>query len=167
MASALTRWEPYNDLVNIRSLMERVFGQPIGGQPALAGEDLDSGSFGMNVYENGDSLVVEAAVPGVDPKDVDISVDDDVLTIRGESHEEVEHKEDQWLRREFRRGSLHRQLRLPPTIDAEQAQAKFENGLLRLTFPKKPEARSRSLKITPEGVRSGATEAPNRNQDRQ
>jgi HSP20 family protein len=62
---------------------------------------------------------------------------------------------EEGLRRELRYGSFQRQLRLPPTVDAEKAQATFEHGVMKLTLPKKPEARSRSFKITPQGVIEG------------
>jgi HSP20 family protein len=142
----------------MRTMMDRLFDQSLGRFPALArtGEELGSATLGLDVYETGDDLVVKAAVPGVDPKDVDISVDDDILTIKGEFDQRDEVNEDGWMRRELRYGSFHRQLRLPPTVDAEKAQATFENGVMKLTLPKKPEARSRSFKITPQGVIEGA-----------
>jgi HSP20 family protein len=142
----------------MRTMMDRLFDQSLGRFPALArtGEELGSATLGLDVYETGDELVVKAAVPGVDPKDVEISVDDDILTIKGAFEQRDEVNEDGWLRRELRYGNFHRQLRLPPTVDAEKAQAQFENGVMKLTLPKKPEARSRSFKITPQGVIEGA-----------
>jgi HSP20 family protein len=157
MATSLTRWDPFSEMGAMRTMMDRLFDTSFGRFPVLArsGEDLGTATLGLDVYETGDEFVVKAAVPGVDPKDVDIAIDDDVLTIKGEFSQRDEVNDEGWLRRELRYGSFHRQLRLPPTVDAEKAQASFEHGVLKLTLPKKPEARARSLKITPQGVIEG------------
>ena len=156
MASNITRWDPMTEMANMRSLMDRLFDQSFGRFPAFrSGEEFGTSSIGLDVYETGNEYVVNAQIPGVDPKDVDISVDDDVLTIKGDFQHKEDVNDDQYLRREIRSGHFERSLRLPPTVDAERAQASFEHGMLRLTLPKKPEARSRSLKITPQGVIEG------------
>lgn len=158
MATSLTRWDPFAEMGAMRSMMDRLFDTSLGRFPVLArtGEDLGTATLGLDVFETGDEFVVKAAVPGVDPKDVDISVEDDVLTIRGEFNQRDEVNDEGWLRRELRYGSFNRQLRLPPTVDAEKAEATFEHGVLKLTLPKKAEARARSFKITPQGVIEGA-----------
>jgi HSP20 family protein len=154
MATTLTRWDPFGELANMRSVMDRMFNQPLGRFPALrnAGEDLGAASLGLDVIETNEEYVVKAAIPGVDPKDVDIQVDDDVLTIKGEFQQKDEVNEENYLRRELRYGSFQRSLRLPPTVDAEKAAAVFEHGVLKLTLPKKAEAKAKSIKITPTGV---------------
>jgi len=152
MATALTRWDPAADFAAMRNVMDRLFEQPLARLPFRNGEDLGMSSLSLDVVETGDTFVIKAAVPGVNPSDVEISVDDDILSIRGEFNQQEESSEESYLRREIRYGSFHRQLRLPPTVEAEKAEAHFENGLLKLTLPKKPEARARSIKITPNGV---------------
>ena len=143
----------------MRNLMDRLFDQSFGRLPSMrGGEDLGPSSLGLDVIENGDNFVVKAAVPGVDPKDVEISVEDDILSIKGEFEKKEETNEENYLRRELRYGSFQRTLRLPPTVDAEHAEAHFENGLLKLTLPKKAEARARSIKITPNGVIEGESQ---------
>lgn len=163
MATALTRWDPAADFAAMRNVMDRLFDQPFTRLPFRGSEDLGATSLTLDVVETGENFVVKAAVPGVDPKDVEISVDDDVLTIRGEFNKQEESSDESYLRREIRYGSFQRQLRLPPTVDAEKAQAAFENGLLKLTLPKKPEARARSIKITPQGVIDAAAESNSQN----
>ncbi len=156
MANALTRWDPAGDFAAMRNVMDRLFDQGVGRFPTLRNsEDFGPATLTMDVVETGESFVVKAAVPGVDPKDVDISVDEDILTIKGEFSHREEKEEENYLRREIRSGSFQRQLRLPPTVDPEKAEAAFEHGLLTLTLPKKPEARARSIKITPNGVIEG------------
>lgn len=159
MASNLMRWDPFAELQTFRSAMDRQFEQLFGRvAPGRNGEDLASHSLGLDVVESNDAFVVRAAIPGIDPKDVEININDDVLTIAGEVHAEEEQKDQTYVRRELRWGSFQRSLKLPPTIDAEKASAKFEHGMLELSLPKRPEARSRSLKITPQGVIEAATE---------
>lgn len=164
MATTLTRWDPFSELASMRGMFDRLFDSPFPRLAQRAGEEIEATTLGMDVYETGNEFVVKASIPGVDPKDVEITVEDDVLTIKGESKHEEEVKEDQYVRRELRYGSFHRVLRLPPTVEAEKADARFENGILKLTLPKRPEARARSLKITPQGVIEGekapAPEAP-------
>ena len=151
MATALTRWDPAAELANMRSVMDRVLDQSFGRLPAVFrnGEELGPATLGLDVYETSESFVVKTAVPGIAPEKVDISIDDDVLSIRGEHEEGTESGDENYLRRELRWGSFQRSLRLPPTVDADNADARFEHGVLTLTLPKKPEARARSIKITP------------------
>ena len=163
MPSTVTRWDPAAEVASMRGLMDRLFDQSFGRFPAFrnGGEEFGVTTLGLDVFETNDAFVIKAAVPGVDPKDVDISVDDDILTIRGEFQQRDEAKDDQYLRRELRYGAFQRALRLPPTVDAERADAQFEHGVLKLTLPKKQEARARTIKITPQGVVEGQTETSN------
>lgn len=156
MATTLTRWDPSADFAAMRNVMDRLFDQPLNRLPFRGGEDLGNSTLSLDVVENGDTYVIKAAVPGVDPKDVEISVEEDILTIRGEFNKQEETTEETYLRREIRSGSFLRQLRLPPTVEPEKAQASFEHGMLTLSIPKKAEARARSIKITPQGVIEGA-----------
>lgn len=160
MATTLTRWDPFSELASMRSVMDRLFDQSIGRFPALrnGGEDLGAATLGLDVFETNDDYVVKAAIPGVDPKDIDIQVEDDVLTIKGEFQHKDEVNEDSYLRRELRYGTFQRSLRLPPTVDAEKATAAFEHGVLKLTLPKKAEAKAKTIKITPTGVLEAASQ---------
>ena len=163
MPSSLQRWDPMADLAGARQLMDRIFEQSFGRPVFRAndGDEFQPTTLGLDVYETGNEYVVKASIPGVDPQDVDIAVEDDVLSIRGEFNQKEEVKDEQFLRRELRYGHFSRSLRLPPTVDAEHARADFEHGVLKLTLPKKAEARARSIKITPQGVIEGEhTEQP-------
>ena len=158
MATTLTRWDPFNELANMRGVMDRIFDQSVGRFPAFrsSSEDLGPATLGIDIYETPAEYVVKAAVPGIDPKDIDISVEDEVLTIKGEYRQENDITEESYLRRELRSGAFQRTLRLPPTVAVENATANFEHGVLKLSLPKKAEARARSIKITPAGVLEGA-----------
>ncbi len=150
MATTLTRWDPFAELGTLRQMMDRMFESftrmPIW-RPSEDG--LEVATLPVDVIETKDAYIVKAAVPGVDPKDVHIEVDEDVLTIRGEFAEEAEHEDHNVIRRELQYGAFQRSLRLPPTVDVERAEAKFEHGMLQIRLPKKPEARARTIRITP------------------
>ncbi len=154
-STTFARRDPFSEMTTLRHAMDRVFAPAFLRFPAVRGagsEDLGTNGLGLDIYETNDELVVKAAVPGVDPANVDISVDDDVLTIKGSYQTQDETKNEQYHRRELRSGSFERALRLPPTVDPANATATFENGLLKLTLPKKQEARAKTFKITPLGV---------------
>ncbi|MEX2081662.1 MAG: Hsp20/alpha crystallin family protein [Dehalococcoidia bacterium] len=156
--TSLTRWDPFQELAGMRTALDRMFDQPFPRMPAFfrgSGEELGGQHLSVDVRESADAYVVEAAVPGIDPKDLDIQVEDDVLTIKGEFRHEDETQESEYLRRELHWGAFERSLRLPPTVDAEQAKAEFTHGKLTLTLPKRPEARAKTIKITPAGVIEG------------
>ncbi|HKS90822.1 MAG TPA: Hsp20/alpha crystallin family protein [Tepidiformaceae bacterium] len=153
MPTSLTRWDPFAEFASMRTAMDRLFDQRFGRFPALrANEDLGPATLGLDVYETDGSYVVKAAVPGVSPDQLDISVEDDVLSIKGSFEQKDESQDETYLRRELRSGSFERTLRLPPTVDAERADAEFDRGMLKLTLPKREEAKARSIKITPRPV---------------
>lgn len=160
MVTTLTRWDPFAELGTLRQMMDRMlegFSRMPLWRPSEDG--LEAATLPVDVVETKDAYIVKAAVPGVEPKDVHIEVDEDVLTIRGEFAHEEEHEGQSVIRRELQYGPFQRSLRLPPTVDVDRAEASFEHGMLRLTLPKRPEARARTIRITPvvEGERKEAS----------
>jgi HSP20 family protein len=105
------------------------------------------GGPAMDAYEEGDDLVIEAHLPGLKPEDIDINVDRGILTISGKTESEEEKRERHYLLREKRSGRFSRSLQLPATYRTEQCHASFENGVLRLVFPKAEEAKPRRIQI--------------------
>ena len=101
----------------------------------------------INLYESGDSVVVEAAVPGMKPEDLEITVVGDVLTIKGQTRREQEHKQASVHRQEWRYSSFERSLTLPSLVNADAAQTEFENGVLSLRLPKVEAAKAKRLEI--------------------
>ena len=101
----------------------------------------------MDVYEENDNVVVEATLAGIKPENVSINVHDDVLTLEGKRETSSEIDEKNYYRKEVRSGSFHRAVVLPVAVQADKAQADFENGLLKIILPKQEEARSKSIKI--------------------
>jgi HSP20 family protein len=108
----------------------------------------------VEVSETDDAVEVKASLPGIKPEEVDVSVHNDVLTIKAEHKEERTEGEEKpeegkrtFYRRELRYGAFHRQLTLPVSVDADKAEAAFENGLLTLRLPKAEEHRPKQIKI--------------------
>jgi HSP20 family protein len=149
--SNLMRWDPFED---IRSLRHRMFDDFFRGPRFLPWEAAEY-TFPLDVYETEDSLVVKAALPGMRPEDVDISVSGDVLTIKGESKTEEEVKRENYHRRELRYGSFARSVPLPTRVDHNKAEAVFEQGVLTVTMPKAEELKAKTIKVKPRPVIEG------------
>jgi HSP20 family protein len=125
--------------------MERFFKEEF---PSLAPEKISGFVPSVDVYEKDNNVIVESPLAGVDSKDVDISVEDSVLTIKGESKKEKEVDEENFYRKEIRRGSFYRKVALPAPVVSEKAKATSENGVLKIILPKKPgEKKEKSTKI--------------------
>lgn len=101
----------------------------------------------IDVYEEKDNVVVEATLAGIKPQDVEINVHDDVLSIEGKRETSSEIDEKNYYRKEVRSGSFHRSIVLPASVQADKAQADFENGLLKVILPKEAKAKVKNIKI--------------------
>src|SRR4030042_3038458 len=147
--SSIVRWEPFGNVRVLHRHMDRLFGpRSRAWEPAELG-------FALDVYENDDALVVKGALPGVRPDEVDISVTDGVLTIKGETKSEEETKDGSYHRRELRYGAFARSVALPTLVDHDKAEATFENGILTVSLPKAEEGKPKSIKIAAHGVTEG------------
>jgi HSP20 family protein len=147
MADQLSRWEPFRDMVTLREAMNRLFEEGLvrpweGFQAPAPGVSLP-----VDIYEKENELVIKAAVPGVGPDDLDITITGDVLNIKGELSEQDEVAEEHYHRREFRYGSFCRSVRLPVEVDVNQVDATFKDGILTMTFPKPEEKRPKSIAV--------------------
>jgi HSP20 family protein len=145
----LTRWDPFGEMLSLRQAMDRLMEDAFVA-PARRlgiGEAGQDGGLDLDLYEEDDDLVVTASLPGVKSEDVDVSVQGDVLTIRGETRSEQESGRGRWHRRERTYGSFQRRITLPCTVNTEKAEARFENGILTLRLPKAEEAKERRIRI--------------------
>ena len=147
----IDRYSPFGRAASLRQMMDRLledaFVMPPEGGEGWGGPALD-------VYEEGDTLVVEAHLPGIKPDDLDVNVERGVLTISGKTESEQERKERNYLLRERRSGRFARSLQLPATYQTENCRADYEGGVLRLTFPKAEEAKPRRIPIGGGGQRT-------------
>jgi HSP20 family protein len=101
----------------------------------------------LDVAEDGDNIVVRATVPGVDPSDIQVNIEEGVLTISAETAGGNEVKEESYLLRERRTGSYRRSIRLPDAMDAEKAESSYRHGVLTVTFPKQEAKKSRRIEV--------------------
>ncbi len=140
------RTNPFGELISLRAAMDRLFEDSFirPGTAASGGRGL-----AMDMYSTPDSFVVEAALPGVKPEDVSVTVLGDILTISSNTSGEQTREDEGYSYREIRRGSYTRTVTLPNALKTDAATATFENGLLRLSFPKAEEAKPRQIQITP------------------
>jgi len=143
---AIDRWDPFSEAVSLRdamnSLLQESFIRP-GSRLAQDG----SASLPLDVSETENDFVIKASLPGVNPDDVQITVQGDTLTIRGENKFEEEKKGEHWHLRERRFGTFQRSLVLGSPVVADKAQAHYEHGVLTLTLPKAEESKPRQIKI--------------------
>ena len=102
----------------------------------------------IDVYEDKDNVLVETPLPGIDPDKVNISVENDVLTIEGSSEKKSELDEKNYYRREVRSGSFHRSVALPASVKGEGASAEYKNGVLKITIPKEERAKPKQIRIS-------------------
>ena len=137
---ALIRWRrPTSYLPSVVEDMNRVFDDLVT-RPFSLLEPIEWRGPAVDVYETDDEVVVQAELPGVKKDDVQLHIEGEVLTLRGESQEVQEAKEDGHYRREIRRGSFHRQIHLPMPVKREEITAKYEDGILTVRAPKALEA---------------------------
>jgi HSP20 family protein len=127
--TSLTRWQPSRDLVSLREAMDRLFEEsfvrPWGRWLSPAGDE----TLAVDMYATDENVVVKAAIPGVKPEDIDISITGDTLNIKGETRAKEEIAEERYIRRECRYGAFSRSLLLPTSVVADKAEAEFENGV--------------------------------------
>jgi len=139
----LTRWNPYDDLQRMRDEFQRVFS---AGFPWL-GRDESHWGPSVDVRETVTGFVVEAELPGVDRDNLDVTVSEDGITLRGEVREERQEGEGGFRQIERRYGSFHRSIVFPAPVAHEQAAAEYKDGILRITVPKAEPARSKVTKV--------------------
>ena len=149
---AIVRWEPFRDLVSIQERMNRLFDDAFRGSGRPAGEDdwALGGSWApaVDIYEQEGNIVLKAELPGVDAKDVDIRVENNVLTMSGERKLDNEVKRESYHRVERAYGSFARSFTLPSVVDADRIKAEFRDGVLRVTLPRKDEAKPKQISIS-------------------
>ena len=151
----ITRWDPFRDLVSIQDELNRLFGRTYGGaEPSRYGtaELTRAGATGswvpaLDVFETPDTLVVQIELPGIEPSDVEVSVEDSTLTVSGSREFRQETEEQNYHRIERRYGAFSRSLRLPQTADAEKVDARFDKGILTIEVPKREETKPRRIEI--------------------
>ncbi len=142
---SLIRWDPFDDLVSLRESMDKLFEDFFTRRPR--GQSLAAWQPALEVFETDGDVVVRAELPGVDPKQVEITATDDAITIKGESRTEQEEKSRHYVRRELRYGAFMRTVPLPGGVRGDQAKASFKNGILEIRVPKSERAKPKTVKV--------------------
>jgi HSP20 family protein len=154
--TVLTRFEPFREFATLQERINRAFRESYTG----AGQDdaLTTSSFApaVDVYEDEHKVTLKIEVPGIDEKDIDIRVENNSLTVHGERKIEKEEKEENYRRVERQYGSFTRNFTLPTTVDTENVSADYDKGVLKISLPKKAEAKPKQIKVNVGG--SKATE---------
>ena len=147
MSKDLMEWQPFREVSRLRREMDHLwddyFGSGRRGLKPLQAEF----SPAVDVTETAEAVVVKAEVPGMDAKEINISVTGDVLTIKGEKKSEREEKEENYHLVERRYGSFSRSLALPAGVDMDKIEAKYDKGVLTVTCPKKEEVKPKPIEI--------------------
>ena len=134
MSRELVSWHPLQEV-------DRFFDDNLMGM-------MHTGSVPMlNVYQDGDNVMVDVQLPGIDPKDIEIDVENDVLTIAGSSGDTKEIKKENYYRKEIRSGSFRRNIILPMPVKGDKAEASYEKGILTITLPKHEAAKPKKISV--------------------
>jgi HSP20 family protein len=147
----IVKYDPFGDLRNLQDEMNRLFSGTFsrGGRQ----DEIMRGAWSpqVDIFENKNEIVLEAELPGMKSEDVNISIENNILTLHGERKFEKKDEGDNFHRVERSYGSFTRSFTLPPTVSSENANAEFENGVLRLTLAKREEAKPRRIEIKADG----------------
>ena len=141
----ITRWEPFRGVNTLQDQFNRLFSDVFDRKAEES--SLTAWAPAVDIYETGHELVVKADLPEVDPKDLDIRVENNILTIRGERKFEKKVNEDNYLRVERAYGSFARSFTLANTVNSDAIKADYQNGVLTLTIPKREEAKPKQIKV--------------------
>jgi len=138
--TTLVRWDPFAEFTGLSRALNRSFGYGHARQYDL--------TFPVDLSETESEVVVKAVLPGVKAEEIDVSVNDGILTVKGEKKSETEAEGESYYRREIRYGAFSRSIPLPTAVDHEKADAEFVDGVLTITLPKAEEAKPKSIKVT-------------------
>jgi HSP20 family protein len=152
----ITRYNPYGELVTLRDAMGRLFEDSFVSPLTWRQLDGEMLNPAMDVHQTGDEIIVTASLPGLKAEDVDITITGQTLAIRGEFRADEKVERDQYLYRERRYGTFHRQVELPARVQGDATTATFEDGVLTLRIPKAEEVKPRQIKVKPAHARPEA-----------
>jgi HSP20 family protein len=144
----MRRPSPFSELLTLRQAMDRLFDDTVF-RPFATYAPSELARLALDVRSAADALLIEAALPGVKPEDVEITVENGTLTIRSEDRSERSDEEGDWLVREISHGSLMRTVTLPTGLEPDKAEATFEHGVLRLRIPKAEQVKPHQIQIRP------------------
>lgn len=145
---SMERWNPFREMDAMRQAMDRWFDDRFqGGAPGQQPHIL---SVALDVHETEDGYLLEASLPGIKAEDIDVNVEGETVTLRGQTQSTEERKEGKnYLYRERRSGSFYRSIRLPEPLDAERVEATLDHGVLKVKLPRLAQAKNRKIQVKP------------------
>jgi HSP20 family protein len=143
---SITRWDPFQNLATLQDQVNRLFETPFAGH-RTENSNLTAWAPAVDIYETENELVIKADLPDINEKDLDVQVENNMLTIRGERKFEKKVNEDNYLRVERTYGSFSRSFSLPTTVNTESIHAEYKNGVLTVQLPKRAESKPRQVKV--------------------
>jgi HSP20 family protein len=141
---AITRWDPFREVAALQNRVNSLFRDFNDGESSLTTTNFIPA---VDIYEDEKRIVLKLEVPGIPEKELDVTVENNTLVVKGERKFEKEEKEENFHRIERRYGSFSRAFTLPTTVETENIDAKYENGVLKLELEKKPEAQPKQIKV--------------------
>jgi HSP20 family protein len=147
--TTLTRWDPFRNVLTLQEQMNRLFEDVFRGRPDDSA--ITTWAPAVDIYEDGNQMVLKADLPEINEKDLDIRVENNMLTIRGERKLEKKVSEENYLRVERAFGSFSRSFSLPNTVDTENIKAEYRSGVLTVTLPKREESKPKQIKVSTNG----------------
>ena len=144
----IVRYDPFRDLRTLQEEVNRLFSTNL--TRAFGDEGIGRGAWSpsVDIYENKDQIVLEAELPGMKQEDFDLSIESNVITLRGERRFEKTDDSDNYHRVERSYGAFTRSFTLPQTVSGEGATAEYSNGVLRVTLPKREETNPRRIEVS-------------------
>ncbi|HEV2462478.1 MAG TPA: Hsp20/alpha crystallin family protein [Acidobacteriaceae bacterium] len=144
---AITRWDPFRDVLTLQNRLNSVFQDYNRGESS--GDNLTTASFvpPVDVYEDEHQIILKLEIPGLKQEDLDIQLENNNLSVRGERKFEKEEKEENFHRIERRYGSFYRSFTIPNTVNPDTVKADYDAGVLRIQLEKRAEAKPKQIKV--------------------
>ena len=143
----LRNWDPLAELEGFRRLFDQPFASLFNGLPAQAGTEVAAWRPLMDVVETKDGFTVKVEVPGVKQEEIQITIEENTLSVKGERKQESEVSEEGYRRIERSHGSFERAILLPSTVDADRIKASYSHGVLEIRLPRREEAKAKAIKV--------------------
>ena len=147
---SIVRYDPFRDLRSLQDEVNRLFSTNLSRSFGEEGMARGAWNPSVDIYENKDQIVLEAELPGMKREDFDLSIENNVITLRGERRFEKQDEGDNYHRVERSYGSFARSFTLPQTVQADEVTAEYRNGVLRVTMPKREEVKARRIEVAGE-----------------
>ena len=144
---SLNTWDPFAEMADLRRMTDQVFGEFFGRTPSEMASTQGIWSPLVDIHETKDGIQLKAELPGVKQEDIEVSLEGDTLTLKGERRRETEVKENQYHRIERSYGKFQRSILLPEAMDASRVKATYRDGVLEIQLPKKEEAKPKEIKV--------------------